>query len=249
MRIIPVIDIKDGVVVRGMAGNRREYRPIVSRLCDDPSAKSVARGLRKAFGFDECYIADLDAITGSSPSWKLYDDVIATSLRPWIDAGTGDVERTVQVARYFESRGAAGRVIVGLESLADLNVLREIVAAVGAERLVFSLDLKHGLPLIGGPAWSKMSPEAIAERAIECGVRSIIVLDLAGVGMAGGVPTLELCRHLRADYPTLELITGGGVRNIDDLRSVHAAGCGAVLIASALHDGSITWEMMCELRR
>lgn len=244
MRIVPVIDLKDGLVVRGVAGNRSAYRPIESRLCDDPSVRSVARGLRAAFGFDECYVADLDAIAGSAPNWTRYDDVLAAALRPWIDAGAGDVGRAGELAGYFDAAPATGRIIVGLESLADAATLRAIIAAVGAERVVFSLDLKHGVPLTSASAWKAKSPEAIALQAVDAGVRSMIVLDLAGVGLAAGVPTVDLCRRLRENFPTLELVTGGGVRDLGDLQTLQAAGCDAVLVAGALHDGRITREIM-----
>ena len=68
-----------------------------------------------------------------------------------------------------------------------------------------------------------------------------LIVD-AGVGTASGVETLGLCRQLREEQPGLELITGGGVRGIDDLRVLHNAGIDAVLVASALHDGSITMD-------
>ncbi len=240
MRILPVLDLQRGVVVRGVAGNRSEYRPIRSRLCDDPSVRSVARGLQAAFGFDACYVADLDAIAGSRANLPAYDDVVDAGLAPWIDAGAGDVERAAELARYLDARCSAGRIIVGLESLADVATLRAIVAAVGARRVVFSLDLKHGLPLTTAPAWRETSPDDIARAVVDVGVRSLIVLDLAGVGVGRGIPTIDLCRRLRCEFPTLELITGGGVRDLEDLRTLQAAGCDAALMATALHDGSIT---------
>jgi phosphoribosylformimino-5-aminoimidazole carboxamide ribotide isomerase len=49
-----------------------------------------------------------------------------------------------------------------------------------------------------------------------------------------------LCRELRGVYPQLELLTGGGVRNVGDLRQLVASGCDAVLVASALHDGRLS---------
>jgi phosphoribosylformimino-5-aminoimidazole carboxamide ribotide isomerase len=70
----------------------------------------------------------------------------------------------------------------------------------------------------------------------------MIVLDLAGVGVGRGVPTHTLCRQLLEDFPRLELMTGGGVRNADDLARLQTLGVGGVLIASALHDGSLTPE-------
>ena len=244
MRILPVLDLQHGVVVRGVAGNRSEYRPIRSRLCDDPSVRSVARGLKSAFGLHECYVADLDAVAGSRANLPAYDDIVDAGFTPWIDAGAGDVERAAELARYLDARGSAGRIIVGLESLADVATLRAIVAAVGARCVVFSLDLKHGLPLVGCPAWEAMSPETIAAQAIDVGVRSLIVLDLSGVGVGRGVPTVDLCRRIRARFPTLELITGGGVRDQEDLRMLRTAGCDAALVATALHDGSLAPRML-----
>ena len=41
----------------------------------------------------------------------------------------------------------------------------------------------------------------IAALAIAAGFARLIVLDLAGVGMGDGIPTLALCRQLSDDYP------------------------------------------------
>jgi phosphoribosylformimino-5-aminoimidazole carboxamide ribotide isomerase len=46
--------------------------------------------------------------------------------------------------------------------------------------------------------------------------------------------------ELRDAYSQIELLTGGGVRNVGDLRHLAASGCDAVLVASALHDGRLT---------
>jgi phosphoribosylformimino-5-aminoimidazole carboxamide ribotide isomerase len=67
----------------------------------------------------------------------------------------------------------------------------------------------------------------------------MIVLDLAQVGMGQGVGTLPLCRELRCLDADLQIIGGGGVRSLADLRSLSAAGASAALVASALHDGRL----------
>ena len=41
MRVIGVLDLKGGVVVRGVAGRRHEYRPIVSPLSPQPFRASM----------------------------------------------------------------------------------------------------------------------------------------------------------------------------------------------------------------
>lgn len=236
MKILPVIDLLQGVVVRGIGGRRAEYRPIISALCDDPSPVSVARAFHDKLGCDDCYVADLDAIAGAPPNEHAYDAIVDAGLQPWIDAGTGDLNKAAAIARWLDRRSPRGRIVVGLESLADLATLRAITVAVGAERTVFSLDLRDGRPLTRDASCAALTPLEIAVVAIEAGIRSLIVLDLAAVGMQGGVPTLDLCRVLRERYPQLELTSGGGVRSRDDLDRLAAAGCDRALVASALHE-------------
>lgn len=242
--VLPVLDLKNRQVVRGVAGDRDNYRPIESRLCDGSSPAAVAHGLREAFGFCRCYIADLDAIAGGEPAWACYEDVISAGLAPWIDAGIRSADQGRRVADYLAARAPEGRVIVGLESMPDVLTLAATGRAVRWERLVFSLDLKHGEPLASSYGWAGQTPLQIAEQAVAVGVQSLIVLDLAAVGVGQGVPTLELCRTLRAKYPSLQLATGGGVRDEGGLRSIAEAGCGVALVASALHDGRLTRESL-----
>ena len=82
MRIIPVLDIMGGVVVRGVAGRRSEYRPIQSQLCSIAEPATVAQAIVDRFRTIEFYIADLDAIAGSEPAWEIYRHVAATGARP-----------------------------------------------------------------------------------------------------------------------------------------------------------------------
>ena len=68
MGILPVLDLKQGLVVHGVAGRRDEYQPIVSRLTNSARPLDVAKALREHFGFDQLYLADLDAIRGLPPA-------------------------------------------------------------------------------------------------------------------------------------------------------------------------------------
>ena len=71
MRIIPVLDLLKGQIVRGIAGQRQEYRPIVSKLSASSNPLDVARAFRDHLNFTLFYLADLDAITGSKWSGRL----------------------------------------------------------------------------------------------------------------------------------------------------------------------------------
>jgi phosphoribosylformimino-5-aminoimidazole carboxamide ribotide isomerase len=104
--------------------------------------------------------------------------------------------------------------------------------------VVFSLDLRRGEPL---RQWSKwlVSPHVIVDAVATMGITRLIVLDLARVGVPGGTGTEALCARLAADFPQVEVIAGGGVRNPSDLFRLRDCGVKGVLIASALHDGQL----------
>lgn len=239
IRVVPVIDLKGGCVVRGVAGQRDAYRPIQSRLVSDARPAAVGRALA-ALGFHSVYVADLDAIAGDEPAWNIHAELLDCGLTMLLDAGPSNVEQVVALTR-FESRGRRiSAIVAGLESLRSIRALAAMRAAAGNANFVFSLDLKAGQPLTTAPAWQGLSPMQVATIAVRAGVRRIIVLDLAAVGVSQGVPTVGLCRALACHDPTLEIIAGGGVRGPQDLRVLEAAGCSAALVASALHDGRLS---------
>jgi phosphoribosylformimino-5-aminoimidazole carboxamide ribotide isomerase len=235
MPILPVLDLKQGQIVRGIAGRRDEYRPIVSKLTSSARPIDVARALHEHFGFVEFYIADLDAIAGALPALEVYESLHAEGLRLWVDAGV----RTVDDAVCVPVTGPA-TVVVGLETVQGPDTLRDLCRRLDPRKVVFSLDLKNGQPL-GEPApWGVGSAWAIAQQAFDTGVVRMLVLDLAHVGVGAGPGTAELCARLRREHPDREISTGGGVRGPDDVKQLYACGVDYVLVASALHNGRFT---------
>lgn len=235
MQIMPVLDLMGGRVVRGVGGRRDEYRPVASRLTASCRPLDVARAFRTHFGLTTLYVADLDAIGTAAPALDAYAELMRDGFHLWIDAGVRRIGRVRQLA----DAGADG-VVVALET-AGPDVLAESCAALGP-RVVFSLDLKGGKPLGDAEAWGGTDARAVAERAVALGARRLIVLDLARVGVGGGVGTEPLCAALAAAHPCVEIIAGGGVHGPDDLRRLAANGVQAALVASALHDGRLRRE-------
>ena len=235
MQILPVLDLMNGQVVRGVGGRRNEYRPIVSGLTISSTPLDVARALRDHFGFEELYLADLDAIMERRPAVVTYETLRGDGFRLWVDAGI----RNAQDAALLE-HAEVGTLVAGLETLVGPSVLSELIAKYGSGYIVFSLDLKAGTALGNWEAWGAADPETIARKSYEVGIRRLLVLDLANVGSGQGPGTLQLCRKLAATYPDLRLAAGGGVAGMEDVRTLTSSGVDTVLIASALHDGRIT---------
>ena len=235
VQIIPVLDLMHGTVVRGVAGERDSYLPVQSRLTDSSDAVDIAKSIRAEFDLDHLYVADLDSIVFGKPNEQTIRDLTNHGFRIMLDAGIqslSDVELT--------SRTDVDSVVVALESIDSVDVVSAAVDLCGRDRMIFSVDMKCGQPMTGISQWQKMNPLSIIEEVTERGVKRIILLDLAAVGMGTGIPTLELCRTIKSRQPQLQMITGGGVSSVDDLRQASDAGADGILIASALHDGRVT---------
>ncbi len=237
MDILPVLDLLNGLVVRGVGGKRNEYRPVESRLVDRPDILSVARAFRDQLGLTRLYVADLDAILHGRPNRVACRSLADEGFELLIDAGF----RTVESAGAVLADGPA-RVIAGLETWPGPRELAQLCRETGTDRVIFSLDLRHGLPLGDLAPWRTADPFEVAVQAVEAGVKEIIVLDLAQVGIGSGVTTIPMCRQLRERFPALRLITGGGVREGADLLELASEGIDGALVASALHDGRLGRE-------
>jgi phosphoribosylformimino-5-aminoimidazole carboxamide ribotide isomerase len=237
MRVIPVIDLLGGQVVRGVAGRRDEYRPIVSQIAADARPATVARALVERFGFDTVYVADLDAIMRGQPDVRAWSEIADAGLKLWLDAGVGDARLERRIVELMKQARVDFRLIVGLESLESLEALMAITKA--GHFPIVSLDLKAGSPLTRIDHFRNAQPLEIARTLDGCGIRDLIVLDLADVGMNAGASTIGFCREISAEYPG-KLISGGGVRGFEDLQALSDAGCSGALVASALHDRRLT---------
>jgi phosphoribosylformimino-5-aminoimidazole carboxamide ribotide isomerase len=244
IRVIPVLDLKDGVAVHAVRGERSRYEPVRSVLSPSADPVVVAQAFQSRLGLGECYVADLDAIGRRGDHGAVVRTLAQSGLGVWLDAGASSASE----ARRAAALGAA-RIIVGTETLGHLDDLPAIVGAVAemAPRgAVLSIDLRAGKLLGGSAAVAGLDPVDLAATAWRLGVRTFIVLDLSRVGAGGGVETGPALR-LRQALPGAEIVIGGGVRDTSDLRALGEQGFDAALVATALHAGVITAATLAAL--
>jgi HisA/HisF family protein len=234
MRVIPVIDLKAGRAVHAVRGERQNYRPVRG---GDPL--SLARAFRSELGLDELYVADLDAIGGKGVN-RSSIEALAHEARVMVDAGISEPKR----ARALLDLGAH-RLVVGTETLTGPDALDRLLAEV--PNLVLSVDLRDGRTLSPHPQLAGLPALDAVARLHRAGLREAIVLDLARVGSGAG-PDVELIAEIHAAFPDLELLAGGGVRDVEDLRALGDAGAAGALVATALHGGVIGPRELAELR-
>ena len=232
MRVIPVIDLKGAAAVHAVRGERERYRPLRSGIVAGSDPVAIARAVRDTLELDELYVADLDAIAGRTAHREAIA-ALAREARVMVDAGVTDV---AEVGRLLEL--GVERVVIGTETLADERALERLRAALPDAPLVLSLDLRAGRVLSPQPELQGLGAPEVLARLGRSSVREAIVLDLARVG-AGGGPDVALVRELSARFPELELLAGGGVRDVGDLRALVEAGAAGALVATALHSGAL----------
>ena len=230
MRVVPVIDLKGGTAVHAVRGERERYRAVRGVLGSDPLA--LARAFRDELGLEELYVADLDAISGEGEH-SARIRALAREARVMVDAGVSEPERALALLEL-----GAHRVVIGTETLTGPEALDRLLAELPEGAVVLSADLRDGRVLSPDPQLADVPALDAIVRLQRAGLREAIVLDLARVGSGAG-PDVGMIARIHAARPELELLAGGGVRDIADLRALGDAGAAGALVATALHRGII----------
>jgi HisA/HisF family protein len=233
MRIVPVLDLKGGIVVHARRGQRAEYAPLRSALVDGCDPVDVARALCAVCRTRTLYVADLDALAGAPVDVATLAE-LSEIAEPWVDAGAITAERAAALAR-----AGAARNVVGTESLEPGAPDDPFPAAAAGTPRVLSVDLRGGRLISPRPELAGRGPAAAAPLAAVLGVSEILVIDLALVGSGLG-PPLQAVAELAHALPGVAIYAGGGVRGDEDLRALESAGAAGALVATALHEGRVT---------
>lgn len=234
MLVIPVIDIRNGIAVHAVAGDRQRYKPLTSQLVKSIEPAGVLQELAAALPFDLCYVADLDAIEGRGLNRCTLAEMSRVGVPMLVDAGAVS---GLQVEDLLDL--GVSTVVIPSESLCDLDSLSSWTSRFSASQLCASVDVKHGRILTQDPAWLDRSAVDLAEYFSTQGFSQSIVLDLGAVGTGSGVPTLEACRMIRRRCPHLRIFTGGGVHSMECLTEAESVPVDGILVGSALHDGRL----------
>jgi len=230
MEIIPVLDLKQGVVVHARMGRRDQYRPIETPLAATSSPVDVTRGFLAIYPFKTFYIADLDAIerTGDNDAAFALLKSEFPDLIFWVDNGAADLAR----ARSWLATGL-GNLVLGSESQSDCSLLGSLSRDA---RVILSLDYRADAFL--GPAALLGNPASWPSK--------VIAMMLARVGSGNG-PDMDGLSAIRATAPDKLIYAAGGVRDPVDLAALRRAGIAGALVATCLHNGKLTGAQLARL--
>ena len=222
MDIIPVLDVRGGVVVRARMGHRDQYRPIDSPLSPTSDPIDVMRGLYSVYPFKTFYVADLDAIIGTGNNeavlWRLKAEFPTVAF--WVDNGVVDL---LPARNWLELE--LGHLVVGSESQKDMALVQHLSQC---DRIVLSLDFRDQ---------AFQGPPALLREATSW-PRRLIVMTLARVGSGAG-PDLDRLCAIRDIAAGRKIYAAGGVRDRADLAALKRAGIAGALVGTSLHDGRL----------
>lgn len=228
MVIVPSVDVRAGrVAYRGGAG--AEISPT------DLAARYVREGA------EELHLVDLDgADRGEYVNADLLAEIARAAAIPCRLAGGIS---SLAKAEDAIASGFAG-VLFSSAVFGDETLLRRI-ARLG-DRAIVEIEAADGaLAPRGGEA--DLVTRAAGRDATDAGeiatlrgIRALYVVDTSADGRLGG-PPLILMERLRAKTgPEVRFHTGGGVRDVDDVRALARWGAASVVIGRAFLDRRFT---------
>jgi phosphoribosylformimino-5-aminoimidazole carboxamide ribotide isomerase len=135
------------------------------------------------------------------------------------------------------------RAILGTAAIEDPGMLRSAIERWGPERVGAGLDARGGIVRVRG--WQASSGRAALDLAQEfraAGLKWLVYTDIERDGMEGGVNAAATSDLARATG--LQVIASGGVRDMDDVRRVRAAGLPGLIVGKALYSGAIQPEQL-----
>jgi len=237
MKVIPVIDVLNGVAVHGKQGERNKYKPLKSRLFASTNPLTIA-SFFESFGFTSLYLADLDAILGKSMNLNLLKQIAqTTNLDFMVDSATSDLKRARKVVDSNVSK-----IVIGSETLDRLDFVKQAVEIFGENKVIISIDQKNGKLLSKSSLISSLDVFSFVEKLEGLGITEIILLDLERVGTEYGVD-LGFIQNI-VENTEIGVFVGGGIRSFEELEQLKRIGVAGALVATGLHDETLSVEQL-----
>jgi phosphoribosylformimino-5-aminoimidazole carboxamide ribotide isomerase len=240
MQLRIAVDIKDGIYVHATGGDRARYRPPAWVQGERLAPRQALDAIRRRFGADRFYLADLDAIAGASAS--VLTRYQGLSVDAWLDLGIKSPAEWLAAAQALESP-----LILATETSRQQEWGR-MVRLLRYDDVV-SLDIRQGQVIFRDGLVDVANLDHYLS-AVHPSSR-VLALDLDRVGSGRG-PDWPLIHHLRRCHPRIWI--GGGVRHQSDLAYAQTLGIEGAVIATALFNGHVAlpsqdrelWPRMAE---
>ncbi len=238
MILLPAIDILAGRTVRLAQGSFESQTEYDTDPCD--AARRWVQG-----GAEALHVVDLDGARSGAPVNLDHVGRIARGVDVPVQVGGG--LRSVESVQQALKAGAA-RVVLGTAAYHDRPVLESLVER-WPERLVVSLDARHGRLAAGG--WTEqtdLTVETVLDDLDGAGIHQFVYSSIERDGTLAG-PDIGAVETVTRRASAASFIYSGGISSLDDLRSLadlRLANVVGVIVGKALYDGVFTVQEAIE---
>lgn len=227
MLVIPCVDIQNGRAVRLFEGDP-DKETIYFENPVDAALHWQGQGGKLI------HIVDLDAATGRGENRKVIAEIAANLGVPF-EVGGG--VRSVEAAKELLELGCS-RVVIGTIAVKQPEILAEMIAQFGAEKVVVSLDAKGLDVVVSG--WAEGTAQDVRDLSQimwDMGVKTMIYTDVRRDGTLAGLD-LEVVAEVRKAWPGF-LIAGGGIATDADIESLVSLSVEGAITGKAIYEGKI----------
>jgi len=233
--IYPAIDLMDGGCVRLFKGDfdqRTDY---------DISPLEVARRCAEA-GAEWMHIVDLDgAKHGKTEQAEL---IIQIAQESGLKIQTGGGLRELSHIQRLLA-GGVERAVIGSLAVTNPQMVKFWIKELGQNKICLALDVnigEDGEPYPATRGWTETGERTlwnVLDDYMGTGLNTILVTDISRDGVERG-SNVDLYKQIMTNYPTLNLITSGGVGSLDHVRDLKALTPYGIIIGKALYEDRFT---------
>ena len=236
MQIIPAIDIRDGKVVRLIEGDYSQMSVYKNSPLD--TAKMF-----EGAGLQSVHIVDLDgARLGKVVNYKIIEQISSkTNLK--IDVG-GGLKTHEDVRIVFEC--GAHQINVGTLAVKNKSLFLEWLSFYGNEKVILSADVRdEKIAVSGWEEATKINLFDFLADYISHGLKNCVCTDISKDGKLQGV-SIDLYKKVLEQFPSLQLVASGGVKDMSDIENAKKIGCYGIIIGKALYENRITLKQLVQ---
>jgi phosphoribosylformimino-5-aminoimidazole carboxamide ribotide isomerase len=229
IQIIPSILIHENNVVRLKQGDYTKMT-VYNRSPIDLAREFEDHGIQVV------HLVDIDGAKRGSPvNYHVLEAICGyTDLK--VDF-TGGITTDGDISKAYEY----GASYITAATLAAHNpeLFASWIVSYGREKITLGADSLHGHIAIKG--WIKKTEIDLFEHIdyfYSRGLKYVKTTDISRNGLLEG-PSIELYKKILQKFPGIQILAGGGVRNVDDIDQLNDMGVFAVIVGKALYEGAI----------
>ena len=225
MIILPAIDLKDGKAVRLNKGVMES-----AKIYSDEPWQVAARF--EELGSRWLHLVDLNGAFAGEPKNLEQIKKIRDNCDLKLELG-GGIRDEATIKMYLDL--GIDRIILGSIALQNPEFTKEMASKYP---IVLGIDAMNGMVATQGWAdVSEIKATDLAKDFADAGAQAIICTDISRDGMLSGVNvdfTLDIKKA-----SDIETIASGGLKDIDDIKRLIAAGIDGTIVGKAFYEGTL----------